>query len=117
MLSSGVSSFSRLHEALKTGDAPDVIFHAFDLLFLAGRDLRSVKLDDRKAMLRALIGDTDDGPLRFCDHHIASGPVFLENACLLARWRASSLSAGLAAIAPGAAETGSNQSASAGKTS
>ena len=84
MLPSGVSSFSRLQEALKTADAHDVIYYAFDLLFLEGRDLRSIKLDDRKAMLRALIGGADDGPLRFSDHHIASGPVFLENACRLA---------------------------------
>ena len=84
MLPSGVSSFSLLQDALKSGDLQSGVYHAFDLLFLENRDLRLIKLEDRKELLRALIGVENDGPLRFSDHYIGSGPAFLENACRLA---------------------------------
>ena len=58
---SGVPSFALLQETLKTGPLDTLVYYVFDLLFLEGRDLRGVPLEQRKSMLQALIGG-GEGP-------------------------------------------------------
>lgn len=83
LLPSGVSSFSRLQEALKTGQGGDLVYFVFDLLFLDRRDLRGESLERRKAMLRALTGN-QESVIRYSDHQVGSGPAFYESACRMA---------------------------------
>jgi bifunctional non-homologous end joining protein LigD len=51
----GRSDFQKLQNSLELGRAGDIVFYAFDLLFLDGRDLRSLPLLQRKKALEALV--------------------------------------------------------------
>jgi bifunctional non-homologous end joining protein LigD len=53
---SGRPSFQALHHASLEGLS--IVYYAFDLLHLNGRDLTRVPLDDRRAVLREVIGDS-----------------------------------------------------------
>ena len=52
----GRPSFQALHHA--DLDGLSIVYYAFDLLHLNGRDLTRVPLDDRRAVLRDVIGDS-----------------------------------------------------------
>ena len=57
----------------------DPVFVAFDLLWLNGRDLRALPLVDRKAALRALIGN--GGRILYADHIDGQGTELFQAAC------------------------------------
>ena len=59
----GVASFAMLVDALKSGGG-DMLFYAFDLLYLDGFDLRETPLGARKAALAELLADA--GPAGRC---------------------------------------------------
>lgn len=76
------SSFSALQAALSDGKVDDLIFFAFDLLFLDGEDLRVDPLLARKERLEALLhSSSEEGPLRFSEHFIESGQTMLRHVC------------------------------------
>ncbi|HWE76966.1 MAG TPA: DNA ligase D [Pseudolabrys sp.] len=78
----GVSSFSLLQQALSEGDDRRMLFYAFDLMHLDGRDLTPLPLAARKASLEALLAESGKrGPLRFSASIDQSGPALLEQAC------------------------------------
>jgi bifunctional non-homologous end joining protein LigD len=78
----GTTSFQLLQNVLNNGRHGELVFYAFDLLYLDGHDLRSVPLLERKEALRQLLGGaTDEGPLRFSDHVVGNGAVFHQHAC------------------------------------
>ena len=79
----GVSSFSRLQAAMDRGHTDDLIFFAFDLLFLQGQDTAGLPLVQRKERLQSLFRKPIPG-LRYSDHVIGDGPRFLKHACDLA---------------------------------
>jgi DNA ligase D-like protein (predicted ligase) len=79
----GVTSFSRLQAAMDEGRTGDLVFFAFDLLFLNGDSTASMPLLERKQQLEALFA-TDMPRLRFSEHVIGDGPKFREHACRLA---------------------------------
>jgi len=59
-----------------------LIFYAFDLLQIDGRDLREEPVIDRRERLRELIGDHGpDFRIQFSDHVIGGGPEFFQVAC------------------------------------
>jgi bifunctional non-homologous end joining protein LigD len=83
----GRPSFQRLQERvhLKREDeirraafANPVTYFVFDFLAFEGRDLRSLPLLERKALLRELVPPA--GPLRFCDHIEERGEAMFEAA-------------------------------------
>jgi DNA ligase D-like protein (predicted ligase) len=78
----GVTSFSRLQAAMDEGRTGDLIFYAFDLLFLDGTSTMELPLIERKARLEPLFATAMPG-LRFSDHIIGDGPKFREHACRL----------------------------------
>jgi bifunctional non-homologous end joining protein LigD len=79
---SGTTSFQELQNALGAGRERDLVFQAFDLLHLDGRDLRRAPLLERKEALRALLGEADPaGPLRYSDHVVGRGEAFHRRAC------------------------------------
>jgi bifunctional non-homologous end joining protein LigD len=77
----GRSSFQRLQRALGDRSAA-LVYYAFDLLELDGRDLRPRPLVERKKALEALIRSSKAGTsIRFSDHVSGRGPDFFERAC------------------------------------
>ena len=80
----GLSSFSALQEALSDGRAADkAIFHAFDLLYRDGVDLRGLPLAARKDQLSELVPAGGEGTLRFSEHIVADGEAMMRSACQL----------------------------------
>lgn len=75
----GRTNFSALQDALRTGDAP-LSFFAFDLLTLAGADLRPRPLIARKEALQALLRDAA-GPIRCSAHLQGQGRRVFEAFC------------------------------------
>jgi len=80
--SAGQPDFAGLQAALSEGDSSDLIFFAFDLLAQEGEDLRDLPLRERKARLKALMGE-DEPRLRFVDHFETAGDAVLLSACKL----------------------------------
>lgn len=79
---SGVSSFGGLQEALSAGLVDRLLYYAFDLLHLDGRDLRGLPLVTRKEALQALLsGSGADGRVRYSEHHAGQGGAFFKQAC------------------------------------
>jgi bifunctional non-homologous end joining protein LigD len=80
---SGAPDFAALQAALSNGRTGDLIFFAFDLLFVDGLDLRNLPLRERKARLKALL---DAAPktarrIRYVDHFEIDGDAVLQSAC------------------------------------
>jgi DNA ligase D-like protein (predicted ligase) len=78
----GVPAFSRLQAAMDEGRTDDLVFFAFDLLYLDGKSTSALPLIERKERLRALFADAAPG-LRFSDHVVDHGPRFREQACTM----------------------------------
>jgi bifunctional non-homologous end joining protein LigD len=79
----GVSDFGALQDALSTSGATgDLIYYAFDLLYLDGYDLRGCGLEDRKAALAKLLVGAPSR-IHYSDHHAGEGPAFLKSACAM----------------------------------
>ena len=78
----GTTSFQLLQNVLNNGRQDELVFYAFDLLYLDGHDLRAVPLLERKEALRVLM---DAGPaqdrVRFSDHVVGNGAAFHRQAC------------------------------------
>jgi DNA ligase D len=75
----GVSSFGRLQEELSEARPRDLVFFAFDLLYLDGWDLRGVALRERKALLKNLLVDAPSA-IQFSDHVEGHGEALFEQA-------------------------------------
>ncbi len=77
----GKSSFGRLQNAIAEGRG-DIVYYAFDLLFLDGADLRKLPLLERKKRLAALLEDAPPGgPIFFSDHVVGHGAETFAHAC------------------------------------
>lgn len=81
-----VTSFSRLQQRMKISKAEDarnsgvaVYYYVFDVMHLAGRDLRGLDLRSRKKVLGEAFDFAD--PVRFTSHRNEHGEKFLKEAC------------------------------------
>ena len=80
----GRSSFSDLQAAFQNGKKADLVYIAFDILHLNGRNLRELPLLKRKEILEKLLSTADAASgLRFCEHIEAKGDVVFAKACEL----------------------------------
>jgi bifunctional non-homologous end joining protein LigD len=77
----GVPSFSALQAALSAGEAKNLVFFAFDLLFEGRLDLRGLALSERKARLEKLLERSPGEHIRFVSHLQSRGDTVLESAC------------------------------------
>ncbi len=79
----GAPDFAALQAALAGGDTGALIFFAFDLLFAAKEDLRSLPLVDRKRRLQALLAQYPRaaGAVRYVEHFASAGDAVLRSAC------------------------------------
>jgi bifunctional non-homologous end joining protein LigD len=74
----GKSRFQLIQNYQKTGKG-NLVYYVFDLLYLDGKDLRSLPLTERKARLRKLLG-RNPGIIHFSDHIESRGKEFFEAA-------------------------------------
>ena len=82
--SAGSPDFPALQAALSDGKTQDLIFFAFDALFIAGEDLRELPLRERKTRLQAEVqraGKALERRIRFVDHFETAGDAVLQSAC------------------------------------
>lgn len=77
----GAPDFAALQAALSDKATGDLIFFAFDLLFLRDADQRSLHLARRKETLRTLLLEFQNGRLRYVEHFDSSGDAVLRSAC------------------------------------
>ena len=76
----GASASKRFSNALSTGTG-EVVYYAFDLLYLNGYDLRGVTLEERKTLLKRLVPAA--GTIRYSDDFAVSGAEFFAHVCKL----------------------------------
>ena len=80
----GRHNFQRLQNSFGDG-AARLIYYAFDLLYLDGRDLRAAPLSERKKTLRSLLSDSAEtgemAVIRYSDHRIGGGRELFAKAC------------------------------------
>jgi bifunctional non-homologous end joining protein LigD len=77
----GVPDFSALQVALSEGRSEDILYFAFDALFIGGEDLRSLPLYERKQRLQELLASLLPGsPIRCVEHIAGSGASVMESA-------------------------------------
>ncbi|HET9679379.1 MAG TPA: non-homologous end-joining DNA ligase, partial [Gammaproteobacteria bacterium] len=79
----GKTDFHELKRVMHHGDASQLIYVAFDLLYLDGYNLRRAPLFERKHLLRALLAKEPNNALRYSDHLDMSGSSVYEKACEL----------------------------------
>jgi bifunctional non-homologous end joining protein LigD len=79
---SGAPDFGALQAALSDGNADDLIYFAFDLLFEGKEDLRELALSNRKSRLRTILDAQAgaDSPIRYAEHFDTGGEAVLESA-------------------------------------
>ena len=74
----GRTSFQALQKALSAADSRDLVYLAFDLLYLNGFDLRGVALTERKRLLSELVSGAP-AAIRYSEHFAVPGSAFLKN--------------------------------------
>jgi len=74
----GLPSFSLLQELTGTQSA-HLVYQAFDLLYLDGRSLLNVPLEDRKHLLKMVLRG-GDRRVRYADHVVGEGKAFMDAA-------------------------------------
>jgi len=73
----GVTHIDALTEAMRLRRGEELAYFAFDLSHLDGHDLRASRIEDRKALLRDLVGAAGGPRLVTVDHITGSGaPLF-----------------------------------------
>ncbi|HEY0794833.1 MAG TPA: non-homologous end-joining DNA ligase, partial [Acidisarcina sp.] len=78
----GLTSFAELQAAFQEGEQKRMVFFAFDLLHLNGRNLRDLPLRHRKDLLRTLIDEGDAGEgLRYSEDIAGHGAEMFAEAC------------------------------------
>src|SRR4051812_216796 len=76
----GLPDFQALRRELGNPASPKLLYHAFDLLYLNGADLRSAPLLDRKRALKSLLHKAPN-TLVYVDFLEADGARVFEHAC------------------------------------
>jgi len=76
----GTTSFAELQAATDERRTTNLVYFAFDLLFLDGEDLTNLPLLERKERLQKLLKGTRSR-IHYSDHHLGDGKRFLEAAC------------------------------------
>jgi bifunctional non-homologous end joining protein LigD len=74
--------FSRLQAAMDEGRTDQLVFFAFDLLFLNGESTAQLPLIERKERLQRLFKKEVSG-VRYSEHVAGNGPQFRAQACKL----------------------------------
>ncbi len=76
--SDGVSDFAALQTAIRDGEESQLVYFAFDLLYLEGYSLIKVPLIERKSLLADVLATVVNPRIQFCDHIVGNGAAFYE---------------------------------------
>jgi len=76
----GTTSFAELQAATDSRSTGHLVYFAFDLLFLNGRDMTGSPLLDRKGRLQSLLKGAPQS-IQYSGHHIGDGKRILDAAC------------------------------------
>jgi bifunctional non-homologous end joining protein LigD len=80
----GRTNFSELQADLGRGDQDRLVYFAFDLLWLDGKDLRRMAQLARKELLKQLIDENGlEAPIFYSEHHEGDGQALFEAASKL----------------------------------
>lgn len=81
----GAPDFAALQAALSEGRSQDLTYFAFDLLYDGEKNLRSLKLTDRKARLQQLLNRSGQSAklIKYVEHLDEPGDAVLQSACRL----------------------------------
>ncbi|OSI19545.1 non-homologous end-joining DNA ligase [Bradyrhizobium canariense] len=80
----GRTNFSELQADLGRGDQDRLVYFAFDLLWLDGKDLRRMAQLARKELLKQLIDENGlEAPIFYSEHHESDGQALFEAASKL----------------------------------
>ncbi|MBA4242725.1 MAG: DNA ligase D [Pseudomonas sp.] len=79
----GLPDFQQLQNAFDIGRSHDLVYYLFDAPFINGEDLRQTPLEQRRAQLKLLLGNTRNGPLRFSAAFTAHHRDIVESACAM----------------------------------
>lgn len=80
----GKSDFQALQNAFRDGRDRSLHYYAFDLLYLDGRSLLDVPLEERKSALEGLLSaQRPDSPLHYSEHVVGAGEDFHRESCRL----------------------------------
>ncbi|MDH0683080.1 non-homologous end-joining DNA ligase [Achromobacter animicus] len=77
----GVPSFQALQNAFDGKRTSNIIFYAFDLPFVAGRDIRGEPLHLRRELLSQLLATRQDDHIRFSEAFCAAPSDLIASAC------------------------------------
>jgi bifunctional non-homologous end joining protein LigD len=78
----GISSFAGLQSDLRSGRKDRLAYFVFDLLYIEGVDIRGVRLDERKELLRSLLDTLPPSSIvQYSDHMKEDGQTVLAHAC------------------------------------
>ncbi|HVY73481.1 MAG TPA: DNA ligase D [Puia sp.] len=75
----GKPDFQELQRALKGGEAKNLVYYVFDLLWYQGKDYTGLPLIERKTILSSLV-PADDEVIRYSDHVLGKGISFFDAA-------------------------------------
>ncbi len=80
----GTTNFQDLQNAFREGRAAALQYYIFDLLYLDGRDLTGLPLEDRKGLLAKLLATRGVPAVISLSQYVeGNGPEFLKQACKL----------------------------------
>ncbi len=105
-----------LQNAFDANRERDIMLYLFDIPFLNGYDLRGVPLEQRRAILRALLEPVEDDTLRYSEDFGFSADDLLKSACDMAL-EASSANGATAVTRRAARRRGSSSNAAGARSS
>jgi bifunctional non-homologous end joining protein LigD len=79
----GRSNFQKLQNAFSTNRFEHVVFYVFDLLFLNGKDLTSLPLEERKENLRRILTPLKNSKVIYSEHFKDRGHAMYLESCKL----------------------------------
>ncbi|WJN57376.1 DNA ligase D [Pseudomonas sp. SO81] len=79
----GLPDFQLLQNAFDIGRSHDILYYLFDAPFINGQDLRETPLEQRRAQLKQLLGNSRRSPLRFSAAFSARHEDIVESACAM----------------------------------
>jgi bifunctional non-homologous end joining protein LigD len=81
VLPDGRTSFQALQNTAGGGNRGTVVYFVFDLLHMNGEKLDGRPLEERKRLLKKLVGSRSTGRIRFSEHIDGNGEAFFSEAC------------------------------------
>src|SRR5262245_1844773 len=81
VLPDGRTSFQALQNTAGGGNRGTLVYFVFDLLRVNDENLESRPLEERKALLKRLVGSGSTGRIRFSEHIEGNGAAFFSEAC------------------------------------